>query len=51
MRSRPVAVQITAANVHDKWMVAKTLDAVPLRAGRGVRRPHHLCSVGPQVVV
>ena len=32
-----------AANVHDKWMVAKTLDAVPLRAGRGVRRPHHLC--------
>jgi transposase len=36
-------VQITGANVHDKWMVAKTLDAVPLRAGRGVRRPHHLC--------
>jgi putative transposase len=42
-RGVPVAVQITAANVHDKWMVAKTLDAVPLRVGRGVRRPHHLC--------
>ena len=41
-RGVPVAVQILAANVHDKWMVAKTLDAVPLRAGRGVRRPHPL---------
>jgi putative transposase len=39
----PVAVQITGANVHDKWMVGKTLDAVPLRAGRGIRRPQHLC--------
>ena len=42
-RGVPVGVTITAANVHDKWMVAQTLDAVPLRAGRGVRRPHHLC--------
>ena len=42
-RGVPVGVTITAANVHDKWMVGATLDTVPLRAGRGVRRPHHLC--------
>lgn len=24
-------------------MVGKTLDAVPLRDGRGIRRPRHLC--------
>jgi putative transposase len=42
-RNVPVAVQITAANIHDKWMVGKTLDAVAPRAGRGIRRPHHLC--------
>ena len=42
-RGVPLAVQITGANVHDKWMVAKTLDSVPLRWGRGVRRPEHLC--------
>ena len=42
-RGVPVAVTITAANVHDKWMVGTTLDAVPLLAGRGVRRPKHLC--------
>ncbi len=42
-RGVPVAVKITAANVHDKWMVGATLDAVPLRVGRGVRRPEHLC--------
>jgi transposase len=42
-RGVPIGVQITAANVHDKWMVGKTLDAVPLRAARGIRRPQHLC--------
>ena len=39
----PLAVTITAANVHDKWMVGATLDAVALRDGRGIRRPHNLC--------
>lgn len=34
---------LTGANVHDKWMAGKTLDAVPLRASRGPRRPTHLC--------
>jgi putative transposase len=42
-RGVPLGVTITAANVHDKWMVGKTLDAVPLRCGRGVRRPVNLC--------
>jgi len=42
-RGVPVGMKITAANVHDKWMVGATLDAVPLRVGRGIRRPRHLC--------
>ena len=39
----PLAVAITGANVHDKWLVAKVLDAVVLRGSRGPRRPQHLC--------
>lgn len=42
-RGVPIALEITGANVHDKWLVGTTLDAVPLRCGRGVRRPKHLC--------
>jgi len=42
-RGVPLAVVITAANVHDKWMVAATLDAVPLRGLFGPSRPLHLC--------
>ena len=42
-RGVPLAVRITGANVHDKWMVADVLDAVVLRASRGPRRPEHLC--------
>ena len=42
-RGVALAVQITGANVHDKWMVGRTLDSVPLRCGRGVRRPVNLC--------
>lgn len=34
---------LTAANVHDRAVALATLDAVVLRAGRGVRRPRHLC--------
>ncbi len=42
-RGVPLAVLITAANVHDKWMVAAALDAVAMRAPRGPRRPVNLC--------
>jgi len=42
-RGVPLAAEITGANVHDKWLVAQTLDAVVLRASRGPRRPVHLC--------
>ncbi len=42
-RGVPLAVLITGANVHDKWMVALILDAVVIRAPRGPRRPRHLC--------
>jgi IS5 family transposase len=42
-RGVPLAVTLTGANVHDKWMVGKTLDAVPLRAPRGPRRPEQIC--------
>lgn len=34
---------LSAANLHDKWSLAATLDAVVLRAPRGPRRPVHLC--------
>ena len=42
-RGIPLAAEITGANVHDKWLVAQTLDAVVVRAPRGPRRPGHLC--------
>jgi putative transposase len=42
-RGVPLAVCITGANVHDKWMVADVLDAVVARASRGPRRPVNLC--------
>jgi transposase len=38
-----MALTITGANVHDKWGLAPTLDAIVLRAPRGPRRPKHLC--------
>lgn len=39
----PLGVTITGANVHDKHMLGKTLDAVVLRAPRGPRRPSNIC--------
>ncbi len=42
-RGVPIAITLTGANVHDKWMVGPTLDAVPLRGSRGPRRPRDLC--------
>jgi putative transposase len=42
-RGVPLAVLITGANVHDKWMVAPMLDAVVLRGAFGPSRPRHLC--------
>ena len=39
----PVATTISGANVHDKWMLAPTLDAVVVQAPRGPRRPDNLC--------
>ena len=42
-RGVPISALVTGANVHDKWMVAPVLDAVPLRTSRGPRRPKHLC--------
>jgi IS5 family transposase len=42
-RGIPIAVTLSAANVHDKRVVAQTLDAVVIRAPRGPRRPKHLC--------
>lgn len=42
-RGVPVSVEITAANVHDKKMVEKTLDGVIIRSPRGPRRPKNLC--------
>jgi hypothetical protein len=39
----PIALEIIAANIHDKWMAGATLDAVVLRAPRGPRRPTNLC--------
>jgi transposase len=34
---------IAAANVHDRAVAVETLDGGVVRAGRGVRRPRHLC--------
>lgn len=39
----PVSIVLSAANLHDKWALAATLDAVVMKQGRGVRRPHHCC--------
>jgi len=38
-----VSILLSAANLHDKWSLAPTLDAVVLKWGRGVRRPRHCC--------
>ena len=42
-RGVPLAVTLTGANIHDKWMVGATLDACIFKAPRGPRRPAHLC--------
>jgi putative transposase len=42
-RGVPLSALITGANVHDKWMVGKTLDAIAIRGPRGPRRPKNLC--------
>ena len=42
-RGIPLAVPLSAANVHDKWLLAPTLDAVVLSGGGGPRRPRHCC--------
>lgn len=38
-----MSIVLSGANLHDKWSLAATLDGVVLKAGRGVRRPHHCC--------
>ena len=38
----PLAVTLTGANVHDKWMVGQTLDAVDVGT-IWTPRPTHLC--------
>ena len=42
-RGIPLSVEITGANVHDKWMVGEVLDKVVIRAPRGPRRPVNAC--------
>lgn len=42
-RGVPLSVVLAGANVHDRTVAMATLDAVVRRAGRGVRRPVHLC--------
>jgi transposase len=42
-RGVPLALTISGANLHDKWGLAQTLDAIALRGPRGPRRPTHLC--------
>ena len=42
-RGVPLSVVLSAANLHDKWALAPTLDGVVMRAGRGVRRTKHCC--------
>ncbi len=39
----PLAVTLTGANTHDKWMVGSTLDAIVIHGPRGPRRPTHIC--------
>lgn len=42
-RGGPIAVEVTGANVHDKWMAGATLDAIVFRGRRGPLMPKHLC--------
>jgi len=42
-RGVPLALVVTAANVHDKWLIGRALDAVVVRGPRGPRRPKNLC--------
>jgi putative transposase len=42
-RGVPLSVVLGPANVHDKWLLAATLDAVVLRAGPHPRRPVRVC--------
>lgn len=42
-RGAVLAVVLSAANVHDKWLLASTLDAVPLLRDGAPIRPKHLC--------
>jgi putative transposase len=42
-RGVPLAVVTAAANIPDPHLAPATLDAVVLRAGRGVRRPQRVC--------
>ena len=42
-RGVPVAIGISAANVHDKRLAEPLMDAVVIRQGRTVHRPQHLC--------
>lgn len=39
----PLGVTLTGANVHNKHVCGKTLDAVVLKGSRGPRRPKNLC--------
>ena len=42
-RGVPLSAVITGANVHDKWLVGRVLDAIVAWAPRWPRRPTHLC--------
>ena len=42
-RGVPVAIGISAANVHDKRLAEPLMDAVVIRQGPAVHRPQHLC--------
>jgi putative transposase len=42
-RGVPLAVELTGANVHDKWLAGKVLDSVRMRRGGRPIRPKHLC--------
>lgn len=43
-RGAPLSVVITAANIHDKWLVGRTLDNIVIRHRNGKpHRPKNLC--------
>jgi putative transposase len=42
-RGVPVAIGISAANVHDKRLAEPMMDAVVVRQGPAAHRPQHLC--------